>query len=86
MSAMLLMAMMCFTAQVNAQDNKEKPKKECCQKKQHCDKGEKKCCEKKEKANCGQDCKKCTECKSTCSDTACKDCKHKGQCKKNCKK
>jgi glutaminyl-tRNA synthetase len=59
------------------------PEENCCKK----DAEKKDCCKKKaEKAGCGADCKKCTECKATCSDTNCKDCKHKGQCKKNCKK
>lgn len=74
--------------------DKKAEKKDCCKKKAEkkadcCKKdAEKKdCCKKKaEKAGCGADCKKCTECKATCSDTNCKDCKHKGQCKKNCKK
>ena len=75
-SAMMIMALMCSTTTVNAQtDNKPKAKKECCD-----DKNAEK------KAGCGADCKKCTECKATCSKTNCKDCKHKGQCKKNCKK
>lgn len=86
LSAMMIMAMVCASTTVNAQsDKKPKAKKECCDKK-----AEKKadCCDKKkeEKAGCKADCKKCTECKATCSDTNCKDCKHKGQCKKNCKK
>ena len=96
-SAMMIMAFLCSTTTVNAQsDNKPKAKKECCDKNAEkktdfCKKeAEKKtdCCDKKkeEKAGCKADCKKCTECKATCSDTNCKDCKHKGQCKKNCKK
>ena len=44
LSAMMMMAMMCFTTNVNAQDNVKKEKKECCEKKQQ---EKKECCEKK---------------------------------------
>lgn len=91
LSAMMMMAMMCYTANVNAQDNVKKDKKECCEKKQQ---DKKECCEKKqEKACCkkdakakAKDCKKCTECKAECGDKGCKECPNNHKCKKNCKK
>ena len=88
----MMMAMMCFTTNVNAQDNVKKEKKECCEKKQQ---EKKECCEKKqqEKACCkkdakakSKDCKKCTECKAECGDKGCKECPNNHKCKKNCKK
>ena len=88
LSAMMMMAMMCFTGSVSAQDNGDKKaKKECCEKKQ--DKG---CCEKKDGAKAGmpeakkKDCKKCTECKAECGDNGCKECPNNHKCEKNCKK
>ena len=88
LSAMMMMAMVCFTTSVSAQDNGDKKaKKECCEKKQ--DKG---CCEKKDKGCCdkkadkAKDCKKCTECKAECGDNGCKDCPNNHKCEKNCKK
>lgn len=88
LTAMMIMAMMCATTTVSAQEKQcDKNKKECCEKKkQECQNKAKECCEKKEKASCGKNCQKCTECKETCHKTDCKDCKHQGQCKKNCKK
>ena len=74
LSAMMMMAMMCFTTNVNAQDNVKKEKKECCEKKQQ---EKKECCEKN---------KKCTECKAECGDKGCKECPNNHKCKKNCKK
>lgn len=92
MTAMMMMAMVCFTTNVNAQsDNTKKEKKECCEKKAE----KKECCEKKAegKACCkqeakakGKDCKKCTECKPECGDKGCKECPNNHKCEKNCKK
>ena len=90
MSAMMIMAMMCFTANVSAQDNADKKeKKECCDKHQ----GTKDCCDKQQekKACCKQeakakDCKKCGECKPECGDKGCKECPNNHKCKKGCKK
>lgn len=87
----MMMAMMCFTTTVNAQDdNVKQEKKECCQKQE-----KKECCEKKaeQKSCCKQegqakakDCKKCTECKPECGDKGCKECSNNHNCQKNCKK
>ena len=79
LSAMMMMAMMCFTTNVNAQDdNAKKDKKECCQKQE-----KKNCSKQKEQKDC---CKKCTECKPECGDKGCKECANNHNCKKNCKK
>ena len=88
LSAMMMMAMMCFTTNVNAQDdNAKKDKKECCQKQEKKDcskqKEQKDCCKKQEQKDC---CKKCTECKPECGDKGCKECANNHNCKKNCKK
>ena len=73
LSAIVAMATMCFTTTVSAQDDNQKGQaKECCAKK--CD------------GQQASGCKKCTECKSTCSDTNCENCSHKGNCKHNCGK
>ena len=93
LSAMMMMAMMCYTTNVNAQDNVKKDKKECCEKKQQekkecCEKKQqekKECCEKDAKAK-AKDCKKCTECKAECGDKGCKECPNNHKCEKNCKK
>ena len=96
----MLMAMMCFTINVSAQDCKvKKDKKECCQKqtekKDCCKQAEQKdCCKQAEKKDCckqgdkakTKDCKKCTECKPECGDNGCKACPNNHKCQKNCKK
>ncbi len=100
LSAMMMMAVMCFNSNVNAQDNGDKkPKKECCEKKHdkgNCEKHDKGSCEKHDKGSCEKkcdkheaktkDCKKCTECKAECGDNGCKACPNNHKCEKNCKK
>lgn len=88
---MMMMAMMCYTTNVNAQDNVKKDKKECCEKKQQdkkecCEKKQEKACSKKDAKAKAKDCKKCTECKAECGDKGCKECPNNHKCKKNCKK
>ena len=93
----MIMAMMCLTTGVQAQnDNVKKDKKECCEKKQDkkcckqdaemkCCKQDKKCCKQDAKAK-KKDCKKCTECTAACGDNGCKSCPNNHKCQKNCKK
>ena len=80
----MIMAMMCLTTGVQAQnDNVKKDKKECCEKKQAKD-----CCDKKGGTQDAKkkDCKKCTECTAACGDSGCKSCPNNHKCQKNCKK
>ena len=81
MSAMMVMAMMSFTVQATAQDNGQKAKKECCEKKDEA----KPCCKEQAKGKV-KDCSKCTECKPECGEKGCKECPNNHKCKKNCKK
>ena len=78
LSAMMIMAMMCATTNASAQDHKcDKNKKECCEKKQACEKKDAKaCCEKKEACCEKKEAKACEkkDAKACCVENLSKTC------------